>query len=349
MENTTQGRKLDHLNICSRGGVEAREKTTWLEQVELVHSALPDVNREDLDLSTKLFGKKLRAPVVISAMTGGHDVSAKINRSLAGAAEKLGIGFGLGSQRAMIEDPGLAYTYQVRDVAPDTLVLGNIGAPQLGEYGSDRIEKAVDAIGADVLAVHLNSLQEAVQPEGDTDFDGYAKEIEKLVKGSKMPVIAKETGAGLSRECAKKLIGTGVAGLDTGGAGGTSFAAVEYLRTGKETGALWDWGIPTAASILEVRSTSKEIPLIATGGIRTGVDATKALALGADAVGICLPLVNPAKVSVEKVELKLRSIIDDLRTAMFLVGAKNLAGLQDSGRVVLGDLREWVIQRGLDL
>ncbi|MFH1424933.1 MAG: type 2 isopentenyl-diphosphate Delta-isomerase [archaeon] len=348
MASKTENRKLDHINICSDEGVEAKEKSTMLELVDFVHEALPEINIDEIDLSVELFGKKLNAPIIISAMTGGHAVAEKINKNLAKAAQKLGVGFGVGSQRAMIEDEKLAYTYQVRDVAPDILVIGNIGAPQIREYEKGEVQKAVEDIEADVLAVHLNALQEVIQPEGDTDFKGFADDIGKLVKKMKVPVIVKETGAGISKEAAKELIEKGVAGIDTGGAGGTSFAAVEYKRTkGKDTG-LWDWGIPTAASILEVRSVSKDIPLIATGGIRTGMSVAKTIALGADAAGIGLPLLNAARESSEKVEEELEKIIDSLKKAMFLTGSASLGELKKKKIVLKGELYNWAVQRGLN-
>lgn len=350
MKSKTPKRKLEHLQICSDEDVETKNKTAGFECVDFVHQALPEIDKDSINLSTTLFNKKLNFPIIITGMTGGHESSYEINKNLAIAAQKLGIGMGLGSQRAMIEDSKLAYTYKVRDVAPDILLIGNLGAPQAENYTKEQIEKAMQEVGADVLAIHLNALQEVLQPEGETKAKGFAKVISDLAKNSKIPVMVKETGAGISRETAQTLLNTKIAGIDVGGAGGTSFAAVEILRT-KNSKAMefWDWGIPTAASILEVRSVSKEIPLIATGGIRSGTDTAKALALGADAIGIGLPLLEPAKQSPEKVVSKLNEIIDGLRTAMFLVGAKDLSELKNKKVVTSGRLFEWLKSRKINL
>lgn len=340
--NHTEKRKIDHIEICSTESVESKNKTTLFECVDFVHSALPEINKYEINLSTKIFGKKLNTPLIISGMTGGHESAEKINKNLAKAAQELGIGFGVGSQRVMLENPKLAYTYQVRDVAPSILLLGNLGVHQLEEYTVSEIEASMAEIGADMIAIHLNNLQEAVQPEGDTTSKGYLKIISEFSEKSKLPVIIKETGAGISKETAKEILKTKISGIDVGGAGGTSFAGVETLRKGSdELEDFWDWGIPTAASILEVRSVSKKIPLIASCGIRTGLDIAKAIALGADAAGIALPLLKPAQESPEAVVSKLNEITNGLRTAMFLCRAKNIQELSSRKIVITGKLSEW--------
>jgi isopentenyl-diphosphate delta-isomerase len=261
-------------------------KKTGFSDVELVHKAIPEVNQEEIDLSTSLFGKKMDAPIIITAITGGHPVSTDVNRKLARSAQKLNIGMGLGSQRAAVENPELTSTYKVaREAAPDAFLIGNIGAPQI-----ELATSAAEMINLDALAVHLNPLQEAIQPEGDVDSQGYLENIKKTVQNVDIPIIAKETGAGISGNDAKLLEKMGVSAIDVAGAGGTSWAAVETYRSkDKDMGKLyWDWGIPTATSTIEA-TQSVNIPIISSGGIRNGLDAVKALALGADLVGMALP------------------------------------------------------------
>ena len=344
----TEKRKGEHVGVCTSNSVEPENKSTWLESVDMVqpvHDALPEIDLKDIDTSTELFGKKLSFPLVIAAMTGGYEGAEKINKTLAKAAEELGLGFGLGSQRAMIENPELAYTYEVRDVAPSTLVIGNIGVPQLNE--ASKIFDAVKSIGADVLAVHLNPLQEVTQAEGEPNFKGALANIQSLASQSPVPVIAKETGAGISKETAEKLLKAGVNGIDIGGAGGTSFAMVESLREKSLDKTFWGWGIPTAASILEVRAASKGIPLIATGGIRSGLDAAKCIALGANACGVALPLLKSAQEGYGKLIKYLSAFIENFKKSMFLVGASNLEKLKQKQCVLQGGLKEWADQRKL--
>jgi len=348
MKNKTSNRKLEHIELCSGKNVVSKKKSTLFECVDFVHKAVPEINRDNIDCSVKLFGKTLQYPIVIAGMTGGHEKSEGINKNLAKAAEELCIGFGVGSQRAMLENPSLAYTYKVRDVAPNVLLIGNLGAPQLKKYGPSGVEKAASEIGADVFAIHLNNLQESVQPEGETNARSFLKSISEVAKNSKLPIIVKETGAGISKESASELIKTGISGIDVGGSGGTSFAAVEIQRAkGKAMEELWDWGIPTAASIMEVRSVSKDIPVIATGGIRTGMDIAKAIALGANSAGIALPLLKPAQESSEKVVKALEKIIGELRTVMFLTGSKSIKELSSRKIVITGELHEWSQNRKL--
>ena len=337
-------RKLEHLLLCTHSDVEYHKKTGF-KDVELVHKALPEVNKEEIDLSTSLLGKKMDAPLIITAITGGHPSSIAVNQKLAQAAGKLNIGMGLGSQRAAVESPELASTYTVaREEAPDALLIGNIGAPQM-----EQAHEASKMMNLDALAIHLNPLQEAIQPEGDVDSRGYLENIQKTVEIVDMPVIVKETGAGISGNDARQLENTGIKALDVAGAGGTSWAAVETYRSrDKNTGQLyWDWGIPTAACTVEV-SQSVQIPVISSGGIRNGLEAVKALALGADAVGMALPVLKASYLGKEALLEFFQKFLDQIRVAMFLVGASNLKELQKTDLVIQGKTREWLQERGYD-
>ncbi len=337
-------RKLEHLLLCTHSDVEYHKKTGF-KDVELVHKALPEINKEEIDLSTSLLGKKMDAPIIITAITGGHPSSIEVNQKLAQAAGKLNIGMGLGSQRAAVENPELTSTYTVaREAAPDALLIGNIGAPQM-----EQALEASQMMDLDAMAIHLNPLQEAIQPEGDVDSRGYLENIKKTTEEMKIPVIAKETGAGISENDAKLLENAGVKAIDVAGAGGTSWAAVETYRSqDKDMGQLyWDWGIPTAASTVEV-SQSVQIPVISSGGIRNGLEAVKALALGADAVGMALPVLKTSYLGEGALEQFFQKFMDQIRVAMFLVGASNLKQLQKTNLVIRGKTREWLNERGYD-
>jgi len=338
-------RKLEHLLLCLHGDVEYKSKKTGFEDVELVHKALPEINKDEIDISTEFFGKKLDAPIIISAITGGHPASLSINRELAKAAHKLNIGMGVGSQRAAIENSDLIPTYTiVRENAPSAFIIGNIGAQQI-----DYAEKAVHMIDADALAIHLNPLQESIQPEGDINARGQLESIKKVVDTVETPVIVKETGAGISREVAIALESVGVDAIDVAGSGGTSWAAVETYRAKKRNwrNLYWDWGIPTAVSTIEVCESVK-IPVISSGGIRSGLDAAKAIALGADAVSIALPLLKEAYRGYKAVIAKLEEYKKALEVAMYLVGADDIKKLRKSDLVIMGDTREWLNQRGIN-
>ena len=337
-------RKLEHLLLCKNCEVEYRKKTGFGE-IELIHKALPEVNKEDIDISIEFLGKKLDSPFIISAITGGHPAALTINKELAKAANKLNIGMGVGSQRAAVKNPELTSTYTiVREEAPSAFLIGNIGCQQM-----ELAEKSVKMINADALAVHLNPLQEAIQPDGDVSARGHIKAIEEITKILKIPVIAKETGAGIRAEDAIKLEKAGVSAIDVAGAGGTSWAAVEtYRAKDRSMGDIfWDWGIPTAASTVEV-CQSVNIPVISSGGIRSGLDAAKALALGASAVGIALPLLKEAYTGYQAVINKLNKFNEELRVAMFLVGASNIAELRKSDLIIKGDTKEWLNERGFE-
>ena len=329
-------RKSEHLRISLEEDVRFRSLTTGLEKYRFVHRALPEISRDEIELATTLLGKELRAPLLISSMTGGTEEAAEINRNLARAAQAYGLGMGVGSQRAALEEPSLAYTYRVRDVAPDILLLANLGAVQLNYgYGIVECRRAVEMIGADALILHLNPLQEALQPEGNTDFAGLLAKIEALCRSLEVPVVVKEVGWGISEEVARLLAEAGVAAIDVAGAGGTSWSEVEMRRAGSESArriaeSFADWGIPTAESVQMARRGAPRTTIIASGGIRTGVDVAKAIALGADAAGMASPLLKPATVSAEAVGERIREVLEELRTAMFCVGARSIQELRSA-------------------
>lgn len=337
-------RKLEHLLICENYDVEFKDKTNGFEDIELIHNVLPEVDKNEIDLSTEVFGKKLDSPLFITAITGGHPAAKEINKKLAIAAENNGIALGVGSQRAACEHPELVDTYSVvRENAPDCLLVGNIGAPQL-----NLAEKAVEILDADILAIHLNPLQESIQPEGDLDARGYTDMIKQITQIVDIPVLAKETGCGISAESAKTLVESGVDFIDIEGAGGTSWAAVEtYRAEDRFLGEIfWDWGIPTAISTVEV-TNAVNVPVISSGGIRTGLEAAKAIALGADAVGMALPFLKNSG-SQDKLNTFIQRFNDSLRLAMFLVGANNIEELKQANLVIRGKTREWLNERGIN-
>ena len=337
-------RKLEHLLICENYDVEFKDKTTGFEDIELIHNVLPEIDKNDIDLSTEVFGKKLDSPLFITAITGGHPAAKDVNKQLAIAAENNGIALGVGSQRAACEHPELEDTYTVvRENAPDCLLVGNIGAPQL-----NLAEKAVEILDADILAIHLNPLQESIQPEGDLDARGYIDMVHQITESVDIPILAKETGCGISGESAKILVDAGVDFIDIEGAGGTSWAAVEtYRADDRYLGEVfWDWGIPTAISTVEV-TNAVNVPVISSGGIRTGLEAAKAIALGADAVGMALPFLKNCA-SQEALNTFINRFNDSLRIAMFLVGANNIEELKQSNLVIRGKTREWLDERGIN-
>ena len=356
----TEGRKIEHILICLSKNVIPKEKTTGLEDIEFVHVSLPEINKSDIDTSIKLLGHELAAPIVIAAMTGGHPKAAKINATLAEAAQELNIAMGVGSQRAALEDPSLEYTYSIaREKAPDILLIGNIGAPQILEKNRiENIRKIVEMIDADAVAIHLNALQEAIQPEGEAVFKGVLSAIKDIVEKIEVPIIAKETGAGFAREEARSLERIGVKAIDVGGTGGTSWAAVETYRAEKlgmhfAAGigkTFWDWGIPTTISTIETSFFTNNIEIIATGGVRTGLDAAKLISLGANAVGISLPLLKPAyEGKVEKIIQILQKVIEELKITMFLVGASKITDLKKADIIIMGRTAEWLKARGFDI
>lgn len=356
MRSATEKRKLSHIKVTLQKKVESH-KTGGFEDVDLVHRALPELDRVQVDLSTELFGHKLNAPVMVESMTGGTPTAAKLNGILAETAEELGLAMGVGSQRAALENPELAYTYKiVREKAPSIFLFANIGCPQLREEdGLDRARRAVEMIEADALYIHLNALQECIQFEGETNFSGVLGRISKVSKELGVPVLAKETGAGVSREVAMALQAAGVSGISVSGVGGTSWAAVEYYRALERSDALhermgelfWDWGIPTCVSIVEAaKSTNRTI--IASGGMRNGLQAAKAIALGASAVGFARPMLEAAAKGKKALAARINNIMEELRTTMFLTGSNSVHGLQRAPVVITGKTASWLQQRGFD-
>jgi isopentenyl-diphosphate delta-isomerase len=317
----TESRKKEHVEFVLSEGAQC-VKTTGFERIDFIHNALPEVSLESIDLSTKFLGKTIKYPILITGMTGGYDDAGPINIELAAAAQKHGLAFGVGSQRAMIESPDLASTYRVRKAAPDIPLIANIGAFQLKRYPLEKIESLVSSIDADALAIHLNPLQEAIQPEGDTDFTGVLDAIRKACEKISVPIMVKETGAGISQDVASRLKDCGVEWIDVAGAGGTSWSMVEYLRGGKVPG-FQDWGIPTAEAVMQCRGI---LPMVASGGIRNGLDGAKAIVLGADMCGAAYPFIKAQR------EGELDQFTDDftkqMRLCAFLTGSKNLHHLK---------------------
>jgi isopentenyl-diphosphate delta-isomerase len=346
-------RKSEHIDLALRLGDRAGSSAGWSD-VTLVHDALPDVDLEDVDLTTDVLGRPHAIPLLISGMTGGHPRAVDINRALARAAQATGAMIGLGSQRAGLLDPAKVESYRVvREEAPSAFVLGNIGIAQLVEQdasrrlGIDDVRAAIDMVRADALAVHLNFVEEVVQPEGQTRARGAAKALGELVAQLDVPVLVKETGCGLSRGVAVRLRDLGVQALDTGGWGGTSFALIEAARADhqKQAGkaaageALASWGIPTAVSVALCAGV---LPTVAVGGVRGGVDAAKALALGAAAVGVGRPMLERAVHGADAVLDWIESFLYELRAACFLTGSANLAELRSAPRLVSGRTKEWL-------
>src|SRR6266567_3939014 len=309
----TEQRKAEHVNIILQENVSA-EYNYW-NDVKLVHRALPEIDLDDVDVGVKFLGKKLEAPLIISSMTGGFGMGKEINANLAKGAAEVGVAMGVGSQRAALEKPDLAPTYAVVKDFGVPLVFANLGAPQL------------------------------VQPEGDRKAKGCLAAIKALA--SRFPLMAKETGAGISRETAQQLKAAGAKAIDVGGLGGTSFSAVEHYRARKEAASLkerlgatfWNWGIPTPASIL---LADVGLPLVATGGVRTGLDAAKGIALGATMAGMAKPMLEAAKVSPDAVVQELRAVIEELKAAMFLTGSTSIADLQDRPVIVSPPTASWL-------
>jgi isopentenyl-diphosphate delta-isomerase len=347
----TEKRKAEHIRICLEEKAQARKVTTGFEDIKFVHRALPEINREDINLSTSFLNKTFSAPLIVGAMTGGAEEAVEINQNIAVAVEKLGLGMGLGSQRAAVENCVLERTFSVaRKAAPNAFLIANIGGIQLVHgYGVKEVKKVVEMIDADAVAIHLNALQEAIQPEGQTSFKGVLAKIGEVAGKLDQPVIVKETGAGISAEDAEALKNAGVAAIDVGGVGGTSFAAVEYYRGEKALGEVfWDWGIPTVASIVEVVQ-SVNLPVIASGGVRTGIDIAKALTLGANLASIVQPVLETAVKSSEDTERLLLDLINELRNVLFLVGAKNITSLTNVPLIMCNETAEWLKIRGFNI
>jgi isopentenyl-diphosphate delta-isomerase len=328
-------RKSDHIRINLEEDVRSG-LTTGLERFTFTHQALPEIDLVQVDTSLRLFGRQLKAPILISSMTGGTPEAAAINQTLAQAAQETGIAMGLGSQRAALEHPEQAPTFQVRPFAPDIVLLGNLGAVQLNYgYGVEHCQRAVDMIGADALNLHFNSLQEAVQPEGDHRFSGLLPKIEAVCRALSVPVIAKEVGWGFSEQAARQLADAGVAAIDVAGAGGTSWSQVEMHRARDEfqanlAGAFIGWGIPTAASIQNVRRAAPGVTIFASGGLRDGIDIAKSIALGATIGGMASPFLKAAAQSLELTIDAIRLIQRQIQVCMFAAGVKDLEQLRQT-------------------
>jgi isopentenyl-diphosphate Delta-isomerase len=334
------GRKRRHIDVCLTEHVEHGAVTTGLERYWLPYNALTQTKLGEIDLATNFLGSRLRAPVLVGAMTGGAELSGTINRNLAAVAQELGIGMMLGSQRIMLDSASgerAASTFAVRDVAPDVLLIGNIGLAQLTKSTLPYLLKALEDVGADALAVHTNPLQEAIQSGGDTDFSGSADRLRDVSEGLGYPILLKEVGHGIGAAAVAELLRVPgelpVAAIDVAGAGGTSWSRVEqYVRYGElRYPELADWGVPTAQAVIEVRQALPDVPLVASGGIRTGMDAAKAIALGADVVAVARPLLAPAIASASATRSWLQHFIDELRICLHGCGAGDLAALRAVG------------------
>lgn len=331
----TSARKDDHIRINLDEDVKSG-LTTGLEHYHFLHQALPELNLRDVKLNTEVLDHPLKAPILISSMTGGTDQAARINRTLAEASQEMGIAMGLGSQRAAIEDPGLRSTFQVRRYAPDVLLFANLGAVQLNYgYGIDQCQSAVEMISADALILHLNPLQEAVQPEGESNFANLLAKIETICKQLTVPVVVKEVGWGFSEKTARKLYEAGVAAIDIAGAGGTSWSQVEMHRNSDPfqaslAAAFIDWGIPTARALLNVKSGAPGMTMFASGGLRDGIDIAKCIALGASLGGMAGPFLKAADVSLKATVDMIKLIQEQIRVAMFAAGAANIQQLKNT-------------------
>ena len=326
-------RKRRHIDVCLSEAVEFQTVTTGLERYQLPYNALTQTDLGSIELATDFLGARLRAPVLIGPMTGGADLSGIINRNLASAAQQLGIGMMLGSQRIMLDNGSASATFHVRDIAPDVLLIGNIGLSQLTAQTVPALVEALDQVNVNALAVHTNPLQEAMQHKGDTDFSGSIARLRDIAGSIGYPVILKEVGHGIGAGAAAELVDCPIAAVDVAGAGGTSWARVEqFVRYGEiRYPALAEWGIPTAQALLEVRRVLPGVPLVASGGIRTGMDAAKALALGADVVSVARPLLAPAIESSAAVTDWLQRFIDELLICLHGSGSADLAELRERG------------------
>lgn len=333
---TTPSRKKQHIDIVLRRNVQFRSKTSGLERLEFVHNALPEIDLADVNTATRFLGKPINLPLMVSCMTGGYADALKINRELAETAQEMGIAMGVGSQRQALEDSTYHQTFRVaREAAPDIPLVGNIGAAEVARIESvESVQRLVDLIKADAFTVHLNPVQEFLQPEGNTNFRGVLTGIGRLVHGLSVPVIVKEIGAGISVQVARRLLEIGVQHIDVAGAGGTSWAGVEAFRRNDRGFAsqFWDWGIPTAQALREAATLKSEVAsftLIASGGVASGIDAAKCIALGADLVASARPLLLAWKKDGRKgVRALLHRWQQELRGVMFLTGSSSITGLQ---------------------
>jgi isopentenyl-diphosphate Delta-isomerase len=356
--DAVERRKAEHQLLIATNDVRGSVEPGWSD-IRLVHEALPEVDLEEIDLSVDFLGRRLGAPLLLAALTGGHAHGEVVNARLARAAERHGLAMGVGSQRAALRNPGLTSTYTVaRREAPHALLMGNLGAAQLvdqegaGAMGVDEVRQAVEMIDADAMAVHLNFVEEVVQPEGDRRAHGCLAAITRLARELEIPLVVKETGAGLSRTTCARLAGAGAAAIDVGGAGGTSYAVIEALRAKAQGddaghhlgGLLREWGVPTAVSVAAARPCG--VPVIATGGVRSALDAAKAIAMGATLAGVSVGLLDAALASDEAVERWVHRFCHALRAILFLTGCRSPLELARRPRVVTGATRAWIDQLG---
>jgi isopentenyl-diphosphate delta-isomerase len=336
----TESRKADHIRICLEEDVQFRQTTNGFERYHFDHCCLPEIDRDQIDISTTFLGKLMNAPLLISSMTGGTQEAKTINYRLAKIAQHYRLAMGVGSQRVAVENPDVSDTFAVRKYAPDILLFANLGAIQLNyDYGLDECLRVVDLLEADALILHLNPLQECIQPKGDTNFRGVLDKIETLCQKLPVPVIVKEVGNGISAKMAHKLIGAGVTAIDVAGAGGTSWALVESERADnilqRRLGRTFaDWGVPTADCITGIRSIAPDVPLIASGGLRHGVDVAKAIALGADIAGLAMPFLQAATSSEATLYDLAEVLIAEISTVLFCTGNATLEQLQHSDSLI---------------
>ena len=352
-----QNRKDEHILLVSTEEVESHD-TTWLEHIRFVHNALPELNLDDVDLSCEFLGKPISAPIFIGAMTGGTELTKKINVSLAKAAQKYRIPMMVGSQRVILRHPETKESFSaVRTAAPDIPIVGNLGIAQISASKDFKyVHEIIENIDADALAIHLNVIQELIQPEGDKIFSGVIEKLKILKDQIDIPLVIKETGCGISKEVAKAVVEIGIDIIDVSGVGGTSWVAVEYYRAKKEKieskmnlGELfWDWGIPTAAGIIEVSSVAtnhSQMKIIGSGGIRNGIDVAKALRVGADFAALARPFLMVALEGQESIEKFIEQIFRELKITMLLTSSKNVDKLKKAPIVISSSLKEWLEER----
>ncbi len=350
-QDETARRKDSHLDLCAQGEVESPGNETLFGEVSLVHEALPEVDFAEVALGTEFLGRRLEAPVLVTGMSGGTERSGRLNRELACVAESLGVAFGVGSQRALLTEPAALATYRVREAAPAVVLLGNLGLWQARALGVDGVRRLMDDIGADGIAIHLNAAQELVQPEGDRDFREGLATLQRLAQALGPRLVVKETGCGMSPATARRLVQAGVLTLDVAGLGGTSWVRVETLRAEGDAAAVGrafsGWGIPTAASVASVAAACPSATLVASGGLRDGLDAARALALGAKVAGYALPVFRAFEAGgAASATAFLRQVVQGLRTAMVLTGSADLAALRVRPRVLGPRLQAWLAALG---
>lgn len=345
MPSEIDTRKAHHLDLCATDAVAFQGKTTLLDEVDLLHDPFPELSFEELDTSVEVLGKRLAAPLIIASMSGGTEEAVRFNLDLARVAQERQIGMGLGSMRPLTVEGRDTRGFLLREVAPTALLLGNLGLVQARDMKTEEVAALLAQVGADALCLHLNPAQERIQPGGDRDFRGGLDTVRRLARGLKVPVIAKETGCGFSRHAARRAITYGARWIDLSGAGGTSWVGVETLRaTGvaQEVGkTFWDWGVPTAASLVQV--SDLDVGIIATGGIRHGLDVARALSLGADAVGVArLFLTTWRAGGLGAVNTLVDTLIEGLKTAMLLTGSRTVGDLHQAPLVLGPNLQAWI-------